>query len=107
MKGTVAKFNAKRGFGFIRSDQLDQEIFVHITKVNGRRALRPGQEVTFDTEQTDKGLAAVNVSAEGTQATGQGKPPSVGISDKPGSTSKYLLIGAVVVIIVLAVIYML
>lgn len=103
MKGRVAKFNAKRGFGFIRSDQLDDEIFVHITKVDGRRALRPGQDVTFDTEQTDKGLAAVNVVVKG-----QAAKKSSGGSAGNSQSSPYLLYGviAVILIVIAIVVFM-
>ncbi len=106
MKGTVAKFNAKRGFGFIRSDQLDDEIFVHITKVDGRRALRPGQDVTFDVEETDKGLAAVNVVVQGAESSNRGKPVTIGLDEQKDKT-KYLVIGAVILIIVVAAILLL
>ncbi|OOZ40928.1 hypothetical protein BOW52_05165 [Solemya elarraichensis gill symbiont] len=103
MKGTVAKFNAKRGFGFIRSDQLDDEIFVHITKVDGRRALRPGQDVTFDAEETEKGLAAVNVVVEGAESSGRCKPVTIALDEQKDKT-KYLVIGAVILIIVVVAI---
>ena len=95
MKGRVAKFNAKRGFGFIQSPQLDDEIFVHITKVEGRRALRPGQEVTFDTEQTDKGLAAVNVVLKG------GGTDKSKASGKAAGLSPVLLFGGIAVLLVI------
>ena len=98
MKGTVAKFNAKRGFGFIRSPQLEDEIFVHITKVDGRRALRPGQEVTFDTEQTDKGLAAVNVALKGSEASKKA-------SDGSSAVSPYLLFGGVAIVLIIIAIW--
>ncbi len=106
MKGTVAKFNAKRGFGFIHSDQLDDEIFVHITKVDGRRALRPGQDVTFDVEETDKGLAAVNVVVQGAESSNRGKPVTIGLDEQKDKT-KYLVIGAVILIIVVAAVLLL
>ncbi len=106
MKGTVAKFNAKRGFGFIHSDQLDDEIFVHITKVDGRRALRPGQDVTFDVEETDKGLAAVNVVVQGAESSNRGKPVTIGLDEQKDKT-KYLVIGSVILIVVVAAILLL
>ena len=65
MEGNVSRFNVKRGYGFIQSEQLENEIFVHITSVEGRRALRPGQRVVFDQSETEKGPAAVNVRLQG------------------------------------------
>ncbi len=62
--GVVVKFDADKGFGFIRpkngaSGQPD--VFVHVRNVDGRRALHPGQSVTYYLTRTDKGLAAVKV----------------------------------------------
>lgn len=104
MKGTVAKFNAKRGFGFIRSDQLDNEIFVHITKVIGRRALRPGQDVTFDTEQTDKGLAAVNVAVQGGDVTSDNQQRSGNVGS---AMSPYLLFGGISIVLIIIIVLVL
>lgn len=61
MHGVVVKFDTQRGFGFVRSKQLSEDAFVHITAVRGRRELSVGQTVTFEVTQTDKGLAAVDV----------------------------------------------
>jgi len=61
MKGVVVKFNAERGFGFIRTEALKEDVFVHIKSVQGRKALSQGQSVTFDVTATDRGHAAVNV----------------------------------------------
>ena len=61
--GTVKWFNAAKGFGFITSE--DKDVFVHITAVQaaGMEDLREGQIVQFETEQTDKGPAAINLEA--------------------------------------------
>jgi len=66
-RGVVVKFDGERGFGFIRPDEAkgntDQDVFVHIRDVEGRRTLHQGQSVTYDLTRTEKGLAAVNVKA--------------------------------------------
>lgn len=62
MEGTVKRFNAERGYGFI--DGSDGETyFVHQSKIlmSGYRSLENGQKVAFDVEQTDRGLQAINV----------------------------------------------
>jgi uncharacterized membrane protein YsdA (DUF1294 family)/cold shock CspA family protein len=61
MEGIVVKFDKKRGFGFIRSKALSEDVFVHIRELPDQRALSVGQQVQFETENTDKGLSAVKV----------------------------------------------
>lgn len=65
--GVVVKFDADRGFGFIRPDSahgaVDQDVFVHVRNVVGRHSLHPGQRVRFHMTRTNKGLAAINVQA--------------------------------------------
>lgn len=60
-KGIVVKFDAQRGFGFVRISGAPADVFVHITDVAGRAALVPGQRVTCDVVETPKGPAAKNV----------------------------------------------
>lgn len=64
-KGTVKWFNVVKGFGFIEQESGD-DVFVHYSGITneGFRKLKTGQAVTFETEKTDKGLQAVNVSVE-------------------------------------------
>jgi cold shock protein len=57
--GTVKFFNDQRGFGFIRPDNGDKDVFVHATALEraGIDGLREGQKVNFDTRndpRTDK-----------------------------------------------------
>jgi uncharacterized membrane protein YsdA (DUF1294 family)/cold shock CspA family protein len=63
--GVVIKFDADRGFGFIRpdgaSDGSNRDIFVHVSEVEGRKDLHPGQRVSYRVTQTDKGPAAAAV----------------------------------------------
>ena len=60
MLGTVKYFDAKRGYGFIRSLGIDKDIFVHYSeiKLRGRKELLPGQEVSFRLVENDKGPQA-------------------------------------------------
>lgn len=48
--GTVKFFDANKGFGFIRPDDGQKDVFVHISAVEraGMQGLAEGQKVTFD-----------------------------------------------------------
>ena len=61
--GIVKWFNEKKGFGFI--EQADgPDVFVHFSGINGAgfKSLKEGDEVSFETEQAQKGPRAVNVN---------------------------------------------
>ena len=58
--GTVKFFNEGKGFGFITPDDGGRDVFVHVNGLNGG-SLNEGDKVSFDTEEGQKGLNAVNV----------------------------------------------
>lgn len=57
--GKVKFFNVTKGFGFIKLDDSDQEIFVHASGLVDQ--IREDDKVTFDVTEGKKGLNAVNV----------------------------------------------
>jgi cold shock protein len=57
-KGTVKFFNETKGFGFITMEN-EQEVFVHISGL--REDVRQDDKVTFELQQGQKGMNAVNV----------------------------------------------
>ena len=63
MKGKVMRFNAKRGFGFIRLDDSNEDIFFYYNAIemDGFKTVKVGQEVDVEVEKTDKGLRAKKV----------------------------------------------
>jgi CspA family cold shock protein len=62
--GTVKWFDETKGFGFITPDDGSKDVFVHHTAIQGSgfKTLAEGQKVSYETQQTPKGLAAKNVS---------------------------------------------
>ena len=58
-KGTVKFFNTEKGFGFIKADDSQEDIFVHKTGLLDN--VRENDEVTFEVERGKRGLNAVNV----------------------------------------------
>ena len=60
-KGTVAFFHDRKGYGFIETDDADEDVFFHMEDVGGPD-LEEGQEVEFDIEEADKGPRAVNLT---------------------------------------------
>jgi len=57
--GTVKFFNNSRGFGFIAPDDGGKDLFVH--KSNLIDEITEGDKVSYDVEEDEKGLSAVNV----------------------------------------------
>lgn len=57
--GTVKFFNDSKGFGFITPDEGNKDVFVHLNGLKDE--IRDGDKVTYDVEDTPKGLSAINV----------------------------------------------
>ncbi len=58
--GTVKFFNNAKGFGFITPDDGGKDVFVHVNGLTDE--ISEGDKVSFDVEETQKGLNAINVS---------------------------------------------
>jgi len=57
--GTVKFFNDAKGFGFIIPEDGGKDIFVHVNGIVDEIA--EGDKVSYDVEEGQKGLNAVNV----------------------------------------------
>ena len=57
--GTVKFFNNARGFGFISPDDDEKDVFVHKNGLVDE--ITEGDKVSYDVEESEKGLNAINV----------------------------------------------
>lgn len=60
-KGTVDFFNDTGGYGFIDTEDSDEDVFFHMEDIGGPD-LEEDTEVEFDIEQADKGPRATNLT---------------------------------------------
>ena len=62
MNGTIKK-KMDKGFGFIKVEGQDKDLFFHSKSLVGSTfdEIREGDQVSFDTEESPKGKNAVNV----------------------------------------------
>jgi CspA family cold shock protein len=58
--GTVEFFHDRKGYGFIETEDADEDVFFHMEDVGGPD-LEEGQDVEFDIEDADQGPRAVNL----------------------------------------------
>jgi CspA family cold shock protein len=58
--GKVDFFNDTGGYGFITTDDSDEDVFFHMEDVGGED-LTEGTEIEFDIQQAPKGPRATNV----------------------------------------------
>jgi CspA family cold shock protein len=90
-QGTVARFNAEKGFGFIEPDGGGDDVFVHFSAIDesGYRELSEGQRVEFDAVRGQRGMQAEGVRVVGGNGGGGGgarggRPERGGRSDSGG-----------------------
>ena len=63
MTGKIKRLMDK-GYGFIESDEVENDLFFHAKELSDDvdfYSLQEGQAVTFEVEETPKGMNAVNV----------------------------------------------
>lgn len=58
--GKVDFFHDRKGYGFIETDDSDDDVFVHMDDVDGED-LSEGDELEFEIESSPKGPRATNV----------------------------------------------
>jgi len=64
MTGSVKWFNNAKGYGFVKPDGQDEDVFVHFSAIDmdGYKTLKEGQKVEFEISQGPKGLHTAHVS---------------------------------------------
>ena len=61
MEGVVTKWLGLRGYGFIKRDDSEDDVFVHNSEIKNGNTLQEGERVRFDIENTPKGPRATNL----------------------------------------------
>ena len=63
LTGTIKWFNNAKGYGFIREDGREEDVFVHYSAIQGEgyKSLKNGEEVEFKLSDGPKGLHALDV----------------------------------------------
>jgi len=57
--GRITFFNESKGFGFIKDEQTQKDVFLHVSHLI--EAVKENDRVTFEVEKGPKGLTAINV----------------------------------------------
>ena len=60
MKGTMKWYNARKGYGFVRGED-EKEVFVHQSALPEGTNLNEGDQISYDVENSEKGLQAKNI----------------------------------------------
>ena len=60
MKGSIKWYNARKGYGFIESED-GKDVFVHRTAIPTGTFLNEGDKVEFEIEESERGPNAKNV----------------------------------------------
>ncbi len=60
MKGKIKWYNARKGFGFIEVED-GKDVFVHKTSIPDGTYLNDGDNVEFETEDSERGPTATKI----------------------------------------------
>ena len=62
-QGKVKWFSAKKGYGFIREDEKERDIFLHVSALEESklRVLKEDQKIIYDIKEEKNKLQAINI----------------------------------------------
>jgi uncharacterized membrane protein YsdA (DUF1294 family)/cold shock CspA family protein len=78
--GVVVTFDKEEGFGFIRSREYPEDVFVHARVIAGGRMLRAGERVRFAAEPSARGPRAVRVEPKRPSMTAVALAPDLAVA---------------------------
>ena len=61
--GKVKWFNSKKGYGFIKDDKTQKDIFLHVSELENSklRVLKEEQTIVYDIKEEKDKLQAINI----------------------------------------------
>ena len=62
--GSVKFFNAEKGFGFIKQEEQNPDLFFHISEVQSHREPQDGDKVKYEVAEGKKGPCAIKIEIE-------------------------------------------
>ena len=71
LNGTVLWFNDAKGYGFIKREDKEKDVYVHSSAVqnSGLEYLEKDEKLTFEIEHMDKGSSALNLQKENSEVS--------------------------------------
>lgn len=63
VRGTMIRFNADKGYGFVSVDELEEDVFLHVNDVDlDKASLGVGAVIDFELDEGDRGVRATRAS---------------------------------------------
>jgi CspA family cold shock protein len=62
LKGTVKFFHDQNGYGFIETDEMEDDVYFNVEDQDDGFEVEEGDEVEFDQEEGDKGPKATGIT---------------------------------------------
>ena len=61
--GKIKWFNSKKGYGFIKDDKSNKDIFLHVSALEDSklRVLKEDQKISYDIKEEKDKLQAINI----------------------------------------------
>ena len=61
--GKIKWFNSKKGYGFIKDDESNKDIFLHVSALEDSklRVLKEDQKIFYDIKEEKNKLQAINI----------------------------------------------